>query len=128
MIDGKTPEQHTRALVYLDTIIGKKDEKYNSLTNVDAANKMVQKCSEILNIDGTFVYNFPLTPQYDVYNGDKHCFEVYLSPLKNDIVMLTINDVRFDSRNYDSKTFQRLADLWNATKQKCKKSLRENER
>jgi len=118
MIDGKTLEQHKRAFVYLDSFVGGKDTKINFLTNLEIMKKMAKKCSEILNQGGTWVYNFPLTPQYDVYNGDKHCFEVYISPLENDIVMLTVNDIRFDSRNYDLNVTNTLQKLWVNAKEK----------
>ena len=91
----------------------------------DNMDRIIQKCSNILNIKGTWVYNFPLTPQYDVYNGELHCFEVYSSELENDVVMLTVNESRFDSRNYDSKKLNNLKNLWDRAKSVNKKPWRE---
>ena len=114
MIDGKTLDQHKKALVYLDRLVGGKGN-FDSLTNnVVAMDKMISRCVILLNTPGTWVYNYPLTPQYDVYHGEDNCFEIYLSPLENNIVMLTVNDIRFDSRNYDLATTNKLKNLWAA--------------
>ena len=102
------------ALGYLNKILP--DEATMVSEDWDNMDKIIKKCSNILNIKGTWVYNFPLTPQYDVYNGELHCFEVYSSQLESDVVMLTVNESRFDSRDYDSKKLNNLKNLWDRAK------------
>jgi len=135
MLDVVKLDKHLKALVYLDYVIstfgankensadvedtkGKKAKK-KITNNIDAIKEMLQKCSKILDIPGVGVYNFPLSPQYDVYNGELHCFEVFESPSEQNQYMLTINDVRFNSKNYDSIVFAGMRDLYNKTKEIC---------
>lgn len=128
MLDGITREQHLKALTYLGKICGDKNVKYAPLPNNELMGMMVDKCSKILGMKGTWVYNFPLTPQHDVYNGQQNCFEIYESNLEPNIYMLTVNDIRFDSRNYDSSISGRLAGLYVKTKEICAAPVREIEK
>ena len=121
MINGTTREHHKEALIYLDKLVGG-NTNFDSLSTFEAMNKIISRCSVLLKVQGTWIYNFPLTPQYDVYKDKAHCFEVYSSSLENNIIMLTINGIRFDSRNYDESATKRLQKLWADTKSKQDKA------
>ena len=130
VVIGKNLDQHKRALRYLDTILYNSKDINNEYKNLDnniaVMKEIVQRCSGILDIPGVGVYNFPLTPQYDVHNGELHCFETYESPLEQNQYMLTINDVRFVSINYpDVAVFNGMRNLYNKTKSVCEAPVRE---
>ena len=80
--------------------------------------KIISDCFNDLNAHGAWVYNLPLTPQYDVYVGNKHCFEIYASPLENNVFMLNIDGIKFDSRDYNLASLNGMKRLWVAAKQK----------
>ena len=80
--------------------------------------KIILDCFNDLNAHGAWVYNLPLTPQYDVYIGNKHRFEIYASCLENNVFMLNIDGIKFDSRDYNLASLNGMRNLWGAAKQK----------
>ena len=83
-------------------------------------NQKIEWCFEMLAQGGTWVYNYPMSSRYDVYNGELNCFEIEYSGPSHFI--LTMDDNVFDSTKYDEKIRGRLRMLWEATLRKYQMS------
>lgn len=83
-------------------------------------NQKIDWCFAILGTGGTWVYNYPMSSHYDVYNNELNCFEIESHGSSH--FVLTVNDNVFDSNKYDNKIRSQLNRLWNTTLQKYEQS------
>ena len=119
-----TSNPHIRALVYLDNLVGG-NGKFNEETLADnnsAMDAIISRCSVLLKLPETYVYNFPLSPQYDVYYKENHGFDAYLSPVEPNVYTLTVNDIQFDSRKYKESMIKSFSELYQNTVAKHEKA------
>ena len=77
-------------------------------------NQQIEWCFTVLQMGDTWIYKYPMSRQYDVYNDELNCFEIDASKNGTDFV-LTVDDHVFDSVKYNDKVRSDLERLWNKT-------------